>query len=48
MTQANQTASRRYRYRGHTFTGPRHTISEIDAELGEPHTGADPTLAPQA
>lgn len=22
-----------------TFTGPRHTIAELDAELGEPHTG---------
>jgi amino acid transporter len=22
-----------------TFKGPRHTISELDAELGEPHTG---------
>ncbi len=30
----------------HTFTGPRHTISEIDAELGEPHAGGE--LAPQA
>jgi hypothetical protein len=29
-----------------TFTGPRHTIAEIDAELGEPH-GGDPALAPQ-
>lgn len=29
-----------------TFTGPRHTISEIDAELGEPHEGGE--LAPQA
>ena len=25
----------------HTFTGPRHTISELDAELGEPHVGGD-------
>ena len=24
----------------HTFTGPRHTISELDAELGEPHRRA--------
>jgi amino acid transporter len=31
-----------------TFTGPRHTISELDAELGEPHTGGDTALAPQA
>jgi amino acid transporter len=30
----------------HTFTGPRHTISELDAELGEPHEGGE--LAPQA
>jgi len=22
-----------------TFTGPRHTVAEIDAELGEPHSG---------
>jgi amino acid transporter len=29
-----------------TFTGPRHTISELDAELGEPHEGGE--LAPQA
>jgi hypothetical protein len=27
----------------HTFTGPKHTISELDAELGEPHAGA-PTV----
>jgi amino acid transporter len=26
-----------------TFTGPRHTIAELDAELGEPHHGDDPT-----
>ena len=32
----------------HTFTGPRHTISELDAELGEPHIGGDAALAPQA
>jgi amino acid transporter len=31
----------------HTFTGPRHTISELDAELGEPHVGGDAALAPQ-
>jgi amino acid transporter len=31
-----------------TFTGPRHTISELDAELGEPHEGGDAALAPQA
>jgi hypothetical protein len=30
-----------------TFTGPRHTISELDAELGEPHEGDDAALAPQ-
>jgi amino acid transporter len=24
-----------------TFTGPRHTISELDAELGEAHSGGD-------
>jgi amino acid transporter len=24
-----------------TFTGPRHTIAEVDAELGEPHGGGD-------
>jgi amino acid transporter len=31
----------------HTFTGPRHTISELDAELGEPQEGGDAALAPQ-
>jgi amino acid transporter len=25
-----------------TFTGPRHTITELDAELGEPHAGDGP------
>jgi amino acid transporter len=29
----------------HTFTGPRHTIAELDAELGEPHDGGDAALA---
>jgi hypothetical protein len=24
-----------------TFTGPRHTIAELDAELGEDHSGGD-------
>jgi amino acid transporter len=24
-----------------TFTGPRHTVSELDAELGEEHSGGD-------
>jgi hypothetical protein len=24
-----------------TFTGPRFTISELDAELGEPHQGGE-------
>jgi hypothetical protein len=24
-----------------TFTGPRHTVAELDAELGEDHTGGD-------
>jgi amino acid transporter len=23
-----------------TFTGPRHTVAELDAELGEPHAGS--------
>ena len=26
-----------------TFTGPRHTISELDAELGEAHAAGDLT-----
>jgi hypothetical protein len=26
----------------HTFTGPRHTISELDAELGEGPSMTDP------
>jgi len=25
-----------------TFTGPRHTVSELDAELGETHTAGPP------
>jgi amino acid transporter len=34
-----------------TFTGPRHTIAELDAELGERHTGGDlggPPVPPTA